>query len=512
MQKIFKVIFLFFILSTLAFSHNEKQVIVGVELEPDRINPLYDEDHDPVLSLIFSGLTTHNEKNEVIPELAKNWQVSDDGLEYIFDLREDVLWHDGEKFSADDVIFTINSALNPQNIASVSANYEMIKSVEKLGDYKIKITLSEPFPPFLDTLSFGVIPKHILENQNILNSKFNENPIGTGAFKFKKWKKGEFIEFEKNENFYKEQADIKNLFLKIIPDANVRLIQLKSEDIDVALIDPASVKSLENNKKLEILKFKSADYRALMFNIKHQILKDKNVRVALNYFVNKDEIVQKLLHNYGVKIDNPISLFLTNDTLSYEFNPKKGNEILQSIGWKKNKNGIYEKDGKILTFDIYTFNTDPLRITLAKALNNQFNKFGIASKAYSKPKTAFKIEEVDSFIIGWGSPFDPDFHTYRIFGSFADVDTNDAGWNYSHYKDADVDMWLKKARNLSNFDDRKKAYNEFLKAIYKNPPFIFIANIDYPLAYNKRISNIKTQILGHHGAGFLWNIREWKVK
>jgi peptide ABC transporter, periplasmic peptide-binding protein len=115
-------------------------------------------------------------------------------------------------------------------------------------------------------------------------------------------------------------------------------------------------------------------------------------------------------------------------------------------------------------------------------------------------------------VIGWGSPFDPDFHTYRIFGGFADIDVNENGWNFSHYKDANVDLALKNARYTKDVELRKKYYKEFLKALFENPPYIFIAYLDYPLVFNNKISGIKTQILGHHGAGFLWNIREWQVK
>ena len=163
--------------------------MVAIEEQTPRINPLYDEDHDPTLSLVFSGLTSHDENSNVVPELAKSWQVSDDGLEYVFELRDDAFWHDGVKFSAKDVKFTIEAAQDKKLNAPAISNYEVVKSVEILGDYKVKITLSEPFPPFLDALSFGVLPEHILKGKDIATDKFNDAPIGTGAYKLVKWKK-----------------------------------------------------------------------------------------------------------------------------------------------------------------------------------------------------------------------------------------------------------------------------------------------------------------------------------
>ncbi|AKT90321.1 dipeptide/oligopeptide/nickel ABC transporter, periplasmic substrate-binding protein [Campylobacter ureolyticus RIGS 9880] len=509
MKHIFK---LFLLISfVLNFALAKDVLVVGIENESSRLNPLYDEDHDPALSLLFSGLTRHDENTKVTPDLAKSWEVSKDGLTYIFDLRDDAYWHDGVKFTAQDVKFTIESAKDKKLNAPAISNYEMVKDVEILGDYKIKVTLDTPFPPFLDALSFGILPKHLLEGKDIATYQFNDNPIGTGPYKFVNWKKGESIEFVANDKFYKGTPKIKKVFLKVVPDANVRLMQLKSGELDAGLIDFSGVEMAKNSKNLNILKFKSADYRALMFNYNNEVLKDRDVRVALNYFIDKNDMVKTLLHTHGSVANNPIQNYIQSDKV-YEFNPKKGDEILTKAGWKKNKKGIYEKDGKTLSFEIYSFNSDPLRVAMSKVISSELNKYGVDAKAFAKPKTAFKISKVDSFLIGWGSPFDPDFHTYRIFGGFADSDINENGWNYSHYKDAKVDEALKKARSTGDLEERKTYYKEFLDALYENPPYIFIAYLDYNLAYNKNLTGIKTQILGHHGAGFLWNLEEWNFK
>ena len=250
-----------------------------------------------------------------------------------------------------------------------------------------------------------------------------------------------------------------------------------------------------------------------MFNMNDELFKDKNVRKAINYAVDKSSFVNVLLHGYGFEAHNPIQTSWANSDdkeLMFAYDPKKADELLKQSGWSKNKKGFYEKGGKTLGFEILAFNTDPFRVSLAKALSSELVKFGIDAKAYGKPKTAFEISKVQSFVIGWGSPFDPDFHTYRIFGGFADVDKNENGWNYSHYSDENVDKALKSARSTQNMDERKKFYKEFLKAIHDNPPFVFMAYLDFPLVYNNEISGIKTRNLGHHGAGFLWNIHEWQ--
>ncbi|MCH3853737.1 ABC transporter substrate-binding protein, partial [Campylobacter jejuni] len=116
------------------------------------------------------------------PDLAASWNVSKDGLSYDIFLREDVLWHDGVKFSADDVKFSLEAFKNPKNNSSVYVNFEDIKSIEILNPYHIKITLSKPFPEFLDALSIGMLPKHLLSDKDLNTASFNQNPIGTGPY------------------------------------------------------------------------------------------------------------------------------------------------------------------------------------------------------------------------------------------------------------------------------------------------------------------------------------------
>ncbi len=510
MKKILFVLLSVFMINTLAFAKSDT-IIIGVENETPKINPLFDEDHDSALDLIFSGLTTHDENMKIVPDLAKSWEISKDRKVYTFELRDDAYWHDGEKFSADDVKFTIQTALDEKLSSPAKANYEPIDKVEVLSPYKIKITLKTPFEPLLSALSIGMLPKHILDGKDLSVDNYNNAPIGTGPYKLVEWNKGKYLKFEAFDKYYGGVAKTKNVYMKFVPDFNVAAMQLQKGELDAALSEPNMAIKLSKNPNLKILKEDSADYRSLMFNMQNELFKDKNVRKALNYAVNKEAIVKNILHGYGSVANNPIEKSWANDenVAKFEYNPQKAIKILQDNGWSKNKNGYFQKDGKELKFGIYAYNTDPLRVSLANILSSDFQKIGINATAYAKPQGSFKISDVDTFLIGWGSPFDPDFHTYRIFGSFADSSVDPNGWNYSHYNDKNVDEALFKARSLAKIEDRKVYYSKFLEAIYENPPFIFIAYLEFPLVYNAKISGIKPHVLGHHGGGFAWNVKDW---
>lgn len=506
-----RILFVLFITFFSLFANDKNTITIAVENEPKRLNPIYSEDHDDINSMIFSGLFKVDENMNIVPDLAKSWKISDDGLEYEFILRDDVFWHDGVKFSAKDVEFSINAFKNPKNNSTLIVNYKDVKDIKIINDYQIKISLYKPYPAFLDVLSNGVLPKHLLENENLNTSGFNQNPIGTGPYKFKKWKKGQYTILQANEKYYLSKVKTKNLIIKYIPNSYTKTIELKNSLVDVALVDFALVNKFKNNEDFNILIDKSVDYRALMFNLNNEILKDKNVRIALNYMIDKEKIIKNVLRNYADIANHPIekSWANPNDFAKFTYDVKKANEYLQKSNWKKNKDGIYEKDGKELNFDIYVMSDDKTRILLASALEYDFLKHGVKTKVISKIDGSFDYTKVDSFLVGWGSVLDPDYHTYKVFSSSQDSDINLSGWNFNHYKNKIVDEALLNARYTKNKQKRKYFYEKFIKALYDDPPYLFIAYLNYPLVFNKNIKGIKPRILGHHGIGFAFDVYNW---
>ncbi|WP_348518693.1 ABC transporter substrate-binding protein [Campylobacter sp. CCS1377] len=510
LRKIFLVLFSIFVLNSQALTPKDT-IVVAVENEPKRINPIFSEDHDAAIALIFSGLTRFDEKMNIKPDLAKSWKISKDGLVYEFDLREDVLWHDGEKFSAKDVKFSLEAFKNKKLNTPVWVNFEMIEDIKIINDYKIKITLKEPFPAFLDVLSLGVLPKHLLENKDLNKDIFNQKPIGTGPFKFKEWKKGQYLSLEANENYHLGKVGSKKLILKFISDPSIAALELKNSSVDVAVVDATLAKNFENDANFNVLKMKGADYRALMFNFENELFKDKKVRLALNYAVNKAVLIDSLLHGYGFVANQPLQLSWASpkENFGYAYDMKKAQSLLEEAGWAKNQKGILEKDGKEFEFEMYAMSDDPLRVALVNFLQSELRKIGIKARAMAKPRGSFDYSKVDSFLVGWGSPYDPDLHTFRVFSSIGDTKNNAGGWNYGHYENAKVDKTLLNARSVLDIDKRKKHYEEFIKALNEDPAYIFLVYLEFPVVAAKNIQGLKATTLGHHGVGFTFNAYEW---
>lgn len=147
-----------------------------------RINPAMDE-HGEINILIFSGLTSHDGENQVAPGLAKSWDYDEDTLTYTFHLEENVKWHDGEPFTADDVKFTIEAIMDPDNGSENAPNYEDVTAIDVIDDHTIAFTLSAPNVAFLDYMTMAILPKHLLEGEDMQESDFFRHPIGTGPYK-----------------------------------------------------------------------------------------------------------------------------------------------------------------------------------------------------------------------------------------------------------------------------------------------------------------------------------------
>ena len=180
-----------------------------------RINPAMDE-HGEINILIFNGLTAHDGENQVIPGLAKNWEFDEENCTYTFHLEEDVKWHDGEDFTADDVKFTIEAVMNPENGSENASNYEDIEEITVADDHTISFKLTAPNVAFLDYMTMAVLPEHLLKGENMQESDFFRNPVGTGPYKLESWDEGQAITLVKNENYFKGEAEIGRIVFKIV--------------------------------------------------------------------------------------------------------------------------------------------------------------------------------------------------------------------------------------------------------------------------------------------------------
>ncbi|NYF23225.1 ABC transporter substrate-binding protein [Sporosarcina sp. JAI121] len=486
----------------------ENRLVYASEAEFEGLNPLLEETN--LDALLFRGLMRFNEKNEPVTDIADSYSLSDDKLTYSFKLKEDITFHDGEPLTADDVIFTIESILDDNNASFLKSDFTEIDSVTKITDYEFELKLKHPFTPMLDKLTVPILPKHAFDGVDMRTAEFNSHPIGAGPYMFDKWSRGNSLTLKAYNDFHGTKPSIEKVIFKFIPDSNVRALQLKSGEVDIALLDPVQVEELEKEKNIKIYDIESADYRGILFNMKKDLWKDVNVRRAFSYATDRAQIVKGILKGYGTEAYSPLQkhAFNNENVEKYAYDIEKAQALLDDAGWKKGQDGYRYKNDEKLAFTITAPVSDTVRVNMANYVAEGFKKIGADVKVDALDWSAITIEDTEAFMVGWGSPYDADHHTHILFHTDQSSLTS-SGYNFGSYSNIKVDELLEKGRLATDPEERKAIYMEFQEELAKDPAFDFIAYENAVYGITKNVSGVKERILGHHGSGFLWNVEEW---
>lgn len=471
------------------------------------INPIMNE-HCEIKHLLFDGLMARDGDGGLVPALAESYTYDEDAMTYTFKLREGVKWHDGEPFTAEDVKFTIEAIMNPDNGSENAPNYEEVKEIQVSGDYEITFVLSEPNFAFPDYMTMSIMPEHKLKGEDMWESDFFKNPVGTGPYKLDSWDMGQAITLVKNEDYFSGAAKIDTIIFKIVTDDNARALQLQSGELDLAQVAPKDAAAFEGREGFTIYDMNTSDYRGILYNFQNEYWQDNSDLIpAINYSIDRQAILDSILLGCGDVAYSPLQRNIYNnaDVEHYDYNPEKAAEILASLGCEKDDEGFWCRNGERIRFTINATPGDQVRIDMAQAAAQQLQQIGLDVKA-NVPADGIDWGGQECCIIGWGSPYDADDHTYKVFGT-------DKGANYSGYSNPLVDQYLAEARQTSDPGERAAAYDKFQEELAKTPAYTFFCYIDAMYVGVDRISGIaRDTVLGHHGVGIFWNICDWTVE
>lgn len=472
----------------------------------DTINPIMNE-HCEIRNLLFDGLVRWDGDGKLVPSLAESWSYEESTMTYTFQLRQDVCWHDGEKFTAEDVRFTIEAIMNPENGSENYPNYEEIREIQVISDSEIAFFLSEPNAAFLNYMTMSILPKHRLEGEDMWESDFFRNPVGTGPYQLESWDVGQAITLVRNEAYFDGPANIETVVFKIVTEDSARALQLKNGELDLAQITPKDAQLLEDQDHLTVYDMKTADYRGILYNFQNEYWqKNGDLIPAISYCIDRQTIVDAVLLGMGFPAYSPIQLNPYNnpDMEPYSFNLENAAAAFEAAGCEKDADGYWCRDGERIGFTISATPGDQVRIDMARIAAQQLQEAGLDVNA-EVPTSGIDWGGQEACIIGWGSPFDADDHTYKVFGT-------GKGANYSGYSNEDVDRYLTLARQTEDENARAMYYRQFLDALAAQPAYTYFCYVDAVFGVADRIQGIDPEtVLGHHGVGIFWNITQWTV-
>lgn len=487
-------------------TQSEASTLVYGSGDYTRINPALDE-HCEINVLLFDGLTDHDGDGQIVPRLAESWDYDPEKLTYTFHLAQGVTWHDGQPFTAEDVKFTFEAIMDEANGSENAPNYEDIAAITVIDEHTVAFTLSAVNTAFLEYMTMPVLPRHLLEGEDMQTADFFRAPVGTGPYKLERWDAGQSITLVKNADYFAGPAKIDTIIFKIVTDSNAKAMQLKTGELTLAQVTPKDASTFENKDGFTVYDMITSDYRGILYNF-HNAYWQENADLipAISCAIDRQAIVDAVLLGRGEVAYSPLQRNVYNDPTveRWEYDPARAEQLLTEAGCTKDADGFWQRDGQRIGFTINASSDDQVRIDMAQAAAQQLRAIGLDVKA-AIPAEGIDWGGQECCIIGWGSPFDADDHTYKVFGT-------DKGANYSGYSNALVDEYLTKARQSDDPAQRAEAYAAFQQALAQSPAYTFFCYIDAVYVAAGDLQGITPDtVLGHHGVGIFWNVCDWTI-
>ncbi len=480
-------------------------ITIGSLADAKRLLPLLatDSASGDISGWIYNGLTKYDKDIKITGDLAESWDVSYDGLQIIFHLRKNVLWHDGVGFTADDVIFTYNKVTDPQVPTPYSSAYGPVEKVEILDKYTVKVVYKEPYAPALESWGMGIIPKHILEGKDITEEYYNRFPIGTGPYKLKEWVTGQKLVLEAFDDYFEGRPKLDRYLARVIPDTATMFLELKFGGLDFMGLTPPQYKLQANTEffKAYFQKFRypSFGFTYLGYNLLDQRFSDKRVRQAITHAINKKDIIEGVLLGYGTPCTGPFppeSWAYNPDIKDLNYNPESSKKLFEEAGWRKGPSGLLEKNGKPFEFTVLVNQGNEARLKTAQIIKENLKKVGIKMDIKVLEWQAMLHEFIDkkrfeAIIMGWALSRDPD-----IFDIWHSSKTKEGEFNFISYKNAEVDKLLPEGRRTFDMEKRKKIYHRVHEILVDEQPYTFLYVPDALPVLHKRFKGVKKAPLG----------------
>ncbi len=443
--------------------------------------------------------------------LAESYEVSDDGKEITFRLRDDIHFSDGVPVTTDDVIFTYETIMNPMVDASnLAQKFIDIEKIVKVDERVVKFYMKRPYFKSLETCALtwdvGVYPKHIYQFDDA--EEFNKrvsNPIGSGPFVFEKWDVGSKVVLRRNEHYWGAKPKLKKIVFKFITNASACLQALRSHEIDLMIPEPEQFADLvedeEFNKEFYCLSYWTpwTPFYYMGWNMDTVFFKDRRVRLALTHLVNRKYVVDYLLKGHAEMISSPFYINGPDNNPDIEpwpYDLEKARALLDEAGWvDSDGDGIRDKDGVALRFNFTYAADNDLYKRLAKLFKDDAAKAGIevVPEPYEWSVLLPKLSDrkFESMVMGWGGDILED--PYQIFHS---SQIGNRACNYVGFRNAEADLLMEQARATLDGKERSKIFHRLHEILHNEQPYTFLFTRPTFRLVDKRFRNVKIHKLG----------------
>ncbi len=470
-------------------------LVVALSDEPTNLNPIFGDlygsiygDHWP----IFSSLLDYDQQLELTPDLAAAPpEVSADGLTVTVPLRDGVRWHDGEPFAADDVVFTYQAFLDPAVATGLRDElYDSLSVVEAVDERTVRFTLSRVDPAFPDKLTLGIVPEHVLAEQDLNTTPFNLDPVGTGPFVFDGLRPGERMTLRANPDYYGGDVGISRVVFSFVPDENVRATRLRSGELDVDAVGlpPRLADEVATADGVELVRI-PGESTLLMLPEQDPIFADPAVRKAIGLAVDRAAIADGVFAGAARPTVSPVAdgHWADADLTVPARDVAAAGQLLDQAGWTTGPDGVRQRDGQSLAFPLVYGAGSAVANNTALALRDQLAEVGMSLdlEGLGFQAQVERLAEGTALLQTQGSAYDPELDFYRTYhSSFA---TDDEPFtNGTQMDSAAVDAALETARSTSDQSVRAAAYADLQRALVDDGSYLYLVQGENSLVVRDR--------------------------
>ncbi len=465
-------------------------------------------------------LTPYPDLATVVPT-RENGGISQDGLTYTFKLRTDVKWHDGQAFTAKDVVYTYTT-MQKKELGSqrTSELNDRVESVTAPDDATVVFKMKKIVAPFLISNMYYIVPEHILKD--VAADQIKAHPfslgdakatIGTGPFKFGSYTKGDNVTLLKNASFFRGEPALDQYIYKIVKDRTVLAQVLKTGEVDFGPLTPALYDEMSKQPNLNALKYDSFSFFFYAYQLdptKTTLFQEKAVRQALTYALDREAMLKAIRFGLGVVgagTEPTLSWAYAPDkiTTKYTYDPAKANQLLDQAGWVKGADGIRAKDGKKLSFTLWTYSGDPVTEGYLASIQQLWKAVGADVTPKTEEFSTFvaRLTESHDFevaMVGFSWGTDPDQQTMWATQSYG------SGFNLNKYSNPQIDDITAKALVELDQEKRKDLYIQMQNILADEVPSVILYFSQTVVGVSKRVHNLIP-----NASNIRWNSYNWWV-
>jgi peptide/nickel transport system substrate-binding protein len=487
---------------------------VAISADPGHLNPAITTSGatHSASQLLYNGLIDVTPELDPLPSLAESWDIEDEGATYVFHLRDDVVWHDGEPFTSADVKFSFDEVLTEFHARTAASLGAANPEIETPDDHTVIFRFEEPYAPLLqqlDVTEAPIIARHIYEGTDFQENPANMEPVGTGPFRFVSYSPDSEIVFERNPDYFRDDLPhFDQVVLRIMPDSGSQVIALEGGEVDWLWGVPGpDLERLAADGNVEFLEtnINPGGANCIMtvsLNLELPMWQDVNVRRAIAHALDRDQFLERVIFGQGRVADAPISSgipFAHADGLDLPaFDREEAERLLEEAGWARDGDGIREAqgvdgvdDGTPLAFDFLHF---PGFSQYGELLRAQLREIGadVELRALEPPvfaPTVFVERDFDTNIVSYCNGTDPEIGVRRMYDS-ANIRPIPFS-NSSAYVNEDVDRLFDEAQRTVDRDARGELYREIQEILVEELPYIWIVETSATRAYRAECEGFK---------------------